>query len=189
MANIGLYVNYKVYESEDKIPENEKFMVGGISYTSSKVATPGKDVIYGAVARHNRASANLRNVTVEGNILIRLLGSQKAIVGALVGVDYGASVVANIVEASIEVRSFVAEVGGVIGAVTSNDKSLTYMNTQIVEGELKVTASTMSVGVMVGAIKVKSDRQIPVIIPQIDVYLNNVQVLDPPVYGKMPLPS
>ncbi len=189
VANIGLYVNYKVYESEDKIPENEKFMVGGISYTSSKVATPGKDVIYGAVARHNRASANLRNVTVEGNILVRLPGSQKAIVGALVGVDYGASVVANIVEASIEVRSFVAEVGGVIGAVTSNDKSLTYMNTQIVEGELKVTASTMSVGVMVGAIKVKSDRQIPAIIPQIDVYLNNVQVLDPPVYGKMPIPS
>lgn len=184
ISNIGLSVNYKVYARYEDIPENEKFVIDGETYTPSKVALPGKDIYYGAVAKYNRATGNLRNVTVEGDIVIKLPGTRKAVVGALVGTDHGGNIVANIVEINMDIRSFVAEVGGVVGSIVSGDASLTYMYTQIVEGQIKVTAANSSVGVLVGTVKVFTDKPVPQIIPQCEIVVDNDILSSPSVYGR-----
>jgi len=183
VANIGLSLNYKVYATEEDIPENEKFIISGETYTPSKVAPSGRDIYFGGVAKYNRHTANLRNVTVEGLISIRLPGTQKAVVGALVGADYGGNIIANTVEISMDIRSFVAEVGGIAGSTQSIDNALTYMNTQIVEGDIRVTASSVAAGFLIGAIKVETSKPLPNIIPQCDLYIDNVLQQSPSPYG------
>jgi len=183
VANIGLSLNYKVYATETDIPENEKFIISGETYTPSKVASSGRDIYFGGVAKYNRHTANLRNVTVEGVVSIRLPGNQKAVVGALVGADYGGNIIANTIEISMDIRSFAAEVGGIAGSTQSTDNALTYMNTQIVEGDIRVTASSVVAGFLVGAVKVESSKPVPDMIPQCELYIDNILQQNPSPYG------
>jgi hypothetical protein len=57
------------------------------------------------------------------------------------------------------------------------------MNTQIVEGDIRVTASSVAAGFLIGAIKVETSKPLPNIIPQCDLYIDNVLQQSPSPYG------
>jgi hypothetical protein len=179
--NIGLTVDYSVYASSEDIPITKKYEVDGDTVTSAKVSD-GSDIIYGAVAKINR-NGNIRNVTVEGQVLIHLKGYATAYVGGVAGVTYKGTAIANTVRVNMDVRGGVLEIGGIFGSVVGSDSSLSYMSTQIVEGEIKAFGASISAGGLVGNIKVVNSYSVP--LPPLDLLVyKNGELLTPACYGR-----
>ena len=180
--NIGLTVDYSMYARSEDIPTSKKYEVDGELVTAAKVSN-GNDVMYGAVAKINR-DGHIRNVTVEGSIFIHLNGYGRAYVGGISGITYKGTCIANTVRVDMDIRGGILELGGIFGSVIGSDSSLSYMNTQIVEGEISAFGASISAGGLVGNVKVNIDASYATPLPPLDmvIYKNGEQAV-PICYG------
>lgn len=156
VSEITLNVSYKVYASENDIPDEDKFIdASGNTVVKAKVGTPGEDILFGAVARVNRDTGSILRVVVTGEISIKVSGKAKVTVGGLVGTDFGGSIAGVTVSADMYVRASYADVGGIVGAIYGNGKALETMGTsKVTMDQIDVGGSTVHAGVFVGAVKV-----------------------------------
>lgn len=156
VSGLTLNVSYKVYANEEDVQDADKFIdAEGNTVLKAKVATPGEDVLFGAVARVNRDTGSITRVGVTGEIYVRVSGKAKATIGGVVGADFGGSIAGCNMSAEMYVRASYADVGGVVGVVSGSAEVLEMIETNtVIVDEIDVGGSTIHAGVYVGAVKV-----------------------------------
>ncbi len=160
VSDITLNMNYKVYASEDDIPNSEKTIdsVTGETYTSAKVAERDGEILFGALAKVNKASGSLIRVNVSGNIYIRTSGRAKVILGGIVGVDMGGQIVASQLSANLSVNANQMVIGGIVGEIKSSDRALSQitMNDVIISSGINLGGGAYVAGIYIGKINVET---------------------------------
>ncbi len=160
VTDVTLNLSYKVYAKESDVPESDKVIdvASGTTYTTSKVAVAGEDILFGAVAKVNASTGSLIRVNVSGEIYVRTSGSTKVTLGGLVGVDMGGQVVASQVTTTISVRASQVVAGGLIGEIKHADRALSQiaMNDVIISSGINLGGGVVVAGAFVGKIGVQT---------------------------------
>lgn len=161
VSDITLNLNYKVYASVSDVPDSDKVTdsVTNTTYTSAKVAARDEEILFGALAKVNRASGSLIRVNVSGTIYVRTSGRAKVTLGGIVGVDMGGQIVASQLSASLSVRANQMVVGGIVGEIKYSDRALSQitMNDVIVGNGIDLGGVTAIAGIYVGRIGVETN--------------------------------
>lgn len=151
VSGVTLGVSYKVFASENDIPEGEKIIDGAETYYAASVCGEDEDVVYGAVAQYNRGG-RISSVNIEGEISIRMNGRGKLRIGSVVGVDLSGTIAGVNVSVIIDVRGYIVEAGGIIGSAAGSAvlEDLPYNH---LYNEMRVSGFTVSAGILAGAVK------------------------------------
>ena len=160
ISDLTLNLNYKIYASENDIPEEDKVYdaTTGKEYTSSKVARMGEEILFGALAKVNTASGSLIRLSVSGDIYVRTKGNTKVTLGGLVGLDMGGQIAASRVSANLSVRANQMVVGGIVGEIKYGDRALVQIATNriLIDSGIDLGGGVVIAGAFVGRIGVSS---------------------------------
>lgn len=164
VSDITLNLNYKVYASENDIPDSDKVTdsVTNMTYTSAKVAKRDQEILFGALAKVNRATGSLIRVNVSGDIYVRTLGRSNVTLGGIVGVDMGGQIVASQFSAKLSVRASQMVIGGIVGEIKYSDRALSQitMNDVIVANGIDLGGGIAVAGSYIGRIGVETNYEL-----------------------------
>ena len=171
IRHITLNVSYKVYASENDIPDSEIIVREDGTYTASKVNGKNSDVTFGAVAKTNLSGATINSVIVEGDVYVRMNGKGRVTVGAVVASDVGGNIIGVTTAVSIDVRAQVVEVGGIVGRIELSDAALRNMSVNTIQEDVYASGATVMAGLVVGSLKVQTSQEIT-FVTTAKVYVN-----------------
>ena len=160
IRHVTLNVSYKVYASENDIPDSEIIVSEEGTYTASKVNDKNSDVTFGAVAKTNLSGAIINSVIVEGDVYVRMNGKGRVTVGAVVASDVGGNIIGVTTAVSIDVRAQVVEVGGIVGRIELSDMALRNMSVNTIQEDVYASGATVMAGLVVGSLKVQTSQEI-----------------------------
>ena len=162
VTDVKLNLNYKVYASENDIPDSDKVIDAHDAtkfYTASKVAGKNEERIFGAVAKVNTATGSIIRVSVSGEVYVRTSGRSKFTFGGVVGIDMGGQLAAS--QVSLNISAFANQIvaGGIVGEVRYSDKVLNQMATNdvITARPIELGGGLVVAGTYVGKIGVESN--------------------------------
>lgn len=145
----------------------------------AKKLSMNEDVVFGSAARYNRAGGSIKMVIVNGEIKIETMGKGRVKAGGIVGSATGGSILGSISYVSLNVKSIMADIGGVVGSVEGDlriDSSiLTTVEFNIILESINAYGSIINAGLIVGALRsskavIDENSQ-----SSVKVYINGIQ--------------